>query len=381
MLSVVREVKRGGFAREVRNMSSHDPTKPDGDPFGPPAVSTLLRCAALSALGLIAIGPVPSRAEPPKDATPQQTRKAVERGLDFLQKDAAKWRKDRECSTCHHGTMTVWALAEAKSQGYDVAAETLADVAKWTKDRLLERIDLPRDTRPGWSMVNTPAIYLSVMALCVPKQDAVSADELKRIAAHLLRHQEADGSWAWSSAPPANRPPPHFESDEVATLLAYTALGPQVPADPKEKSDVRDAREKAAAWLAKTEPTDTTQAAALRLLVKVRAGEPAKTLQAEIEKFIGRQNKDGGWGEVKDAASDAYATGQALYVLSLAGVKNDRAEVRRAVTFLVDTQKDDGSWPMKRRGHPGVTPSDNVVPITYFGSAWATLGLTRSVPK
>src|SRR5207249_1889071 len=136
----------------------------------------------------------------------------------------------------------------------------------------LDRIDLPRDKRPGWSMVNTPALYLSMMALSVPKQDAVTAEELKKIAGHLLRHQEEDGSWAWSSAPPKNRPPPHFESDEVATLLAYIALGPHVPADSKEKSDVRDAREKAAAWLAKQKPTDTTQAAALRLLMKARAG-------------------------------------------------------------------------------------------------------------
>ena len=56
-------------------------------------------------------------------------------------------------------------------------------------------------------------------------------------------------------------------------------------------------------------------------------------------------------------------------MLSLAGVKTDREEVRRAVTLLVDTQKEDGSWPMTRRGHPGVTPSANVVPVTYFGSA------------
>jgi len=70
-----------------------------------------------------------------------------------------------------------------------------------------------------------------------------------------------------------------------------------------------------------------------------------------------------------------------LYVLSLAGEKNDRKEVRRAVTFLVDRQKEDGSWPMVRRGHLGVTPSGFVVPITYLGSAWATLGLMRSVPK
>jgi squalene-hopene/tetraprenyl-beta-curcumene cyclase len=277
--------------------------------------------------------------------------------------------------------MTVWALAEAKSRGYELPAEALKDAAKWTKDRLLARIDLPRDKRPGWSMVNTPAIYLSVMAIAVPKQDAVTADELKRIGKHLLRHQEADGSWAWSSAPSKNRPPPVFESDEVATILAYIALGPQLPADPKEKSDVRDARDNADAWLAKQKPNDTTQAAALRLLMKARAGVPAKELQTEIDRFIGRRNKDGGWGQLKEAPSDAYATGQALYVLNLVGVKPDRAEVKRAVTFLVEAQKEDGSWPITPRSHPDATPAKNAVPITYFGSAWGTLGLLRSVSK
>jgi squalene-hopene/tetraprenyl-beta-curcumene cyclase len=254
-------------------------------------------------------------------------------------------------------------------------------MVKWTKDRLLARIDLPRDTRPGWSMVNTPALYLSLLAQSVPKQEAVSAGELKQIAGHLLRHQEADGAWAWSSAPPKNRPPPFFESDEVATLLAFVALSPQVPADPKEKSGARDARDKAAAWLAKTKPSDTTQAAALRLLRRTRAGEPARALQPAMDDLLGRQNKDGGWGQLRSAPSDAYATGQALYVLSLAGVKNDRAEVRRAVGFLAAAQKEDGSWPMTPRAHPGATPATNPVPITYLGSAWATLGLMRSSPR
>lgn len=336
----------------------------------------------LFALCVLAVTVGSVQSDPPKvETTLPQARTAAERGLEFLKKDAAKWRAERKCATCHHGTMTVWALTEAKQQGYKVEAETVAEMVKWTKDRLLERIDLPRDKRPGWSMVSTPAIYLSVMALSVPNQDAVSADELKRIAGHLLRHQETDGSWAWSSAPAKNRPPPFFESDEVATMLAYLALGPQVPADPKGTSEVRDAREKAAAWLAKTKSNDTTQAAALRLLVKVRAGAPAKILQSEMDQFLGRQNKDGGWGQLKEAPSDAYATGQALYVLNLAGVKSDRVEVRRALTFLVNTQKEDGSWPMVARSHPGATPAKNLVPITYFGSAWATLGLMRSVSK
>jgi squalene-hopene/tetraprenyl-beta-curcumene cyclase len=230
-------------------------------------------------------------------------------------------------------------------------------------------------------MVNTPAMYLSVAAAALPGQEAVSADELKRIAGHLLKHQEADGSWSWASAPAKNRPPPVFESDEGATLLGYAALGPRVPADKGTKSDVRDAHGRAAAWLAKTDPSDTTQAAAFRLLVKALAREPADALRPGIDVLLARQNPDGGWGQLRTAASDAYATGQVLYVLSLAGVGNDRPEVRRAVTFLVTTQREDGSWPMTPRSHPGATPAGNIVPITYFGSAWATLGLVRTVPR
>lgn len=348
----------------------------------------LLKSVGIGILLTLAIAVQSAHSEKPKEpdiavpiAFAQKGRGAAERGLAFLQQDAVKWRKERQCATCHHGVMTVWALNEAKSQGYAVASEALAENAKWTKDRLLDKIDKPRDTRPGWSMVSTPALYLSLMDLTVSKQESVSPDELKRIAGHLLRHQETDGSWSWASAPAQNRPPPFFESDEMTTLLGFMALGPQVPADSAEKSEAREAREKAATWLAKNAPNDTTQAAAFRLLLRVRTGDSAKDLQPEIDRFLDRQNKDGGWGQLKDLPSDAYATGQALYVLSLAGVKRDRPEVERGVAFLVANQKEDGSWPMKSRAHPEAKPSTNPVPITYFGSTWATLGLMRSVPK
>jgi len=255
--------------------------------------------------------------------------------------------------------------------GYDVPADTLADAVKWTKTRL-DRIDLPRDPRPGWSTLSTPALYLAVMAVAVPKQDAVTADELKRIAGHLARHQEADGSWAWSSAPAQNRPPPVFESDEIATRWAMVALA---------KADTGEARAKGAAWLTKTKPSDTTQALAVRLLEAALTGDPARGLKPLTDQVLGRQNADGGWGQLAGAASDGYATGQVLYALALARVPSDRAEVRRGVAFLVRTQKDDGSWPMTPRANPGAHPAKNPVPITYFGSAWATLGLMRSVPK
>ena len=336
----------------------------------------------VTACCFLAIGFAPALANKPgSKETPDPARTAAQRGLTFLIDDAAKWRSDRKCASCHHGTMTVWALSEAKSRGFAVTKETLADMANWTKERLKD-IDKARDKRPGWSMVNTPAVYLAVMAMTLPKQEALSSDELKKIAGHLVRHQENDGSWAWSSAPAKNRPPPVFESDEVVTLLAYMALGPHDSGDPKDKSDPHIAREKGVAWLGKNKPSETsTQASGLRLLRDVRAGKSAKELEPGIDHFFGLQNKDGGWGQDKGFKSDAFATGQALYFLSEAGVKKDRPEIQRGVGFLVGSQKKDGSWPMTSRAHPGEKPFTNPVPITYFGSAWATMGLMRSVPK
>jgi hypothetical protein len=345
----------------------------------------LLSSAAMAAIGVLTSAVGPAHADPEKASrreTPavEQTRQVVERAINFIEKDAAKWRADKKCASCHHGTMTVWALSEAKARGYPIKAETLADMAAWTKERLKD-IDKPRDTRPGFSMVNTPALYLAVMAQAVPEQAAVSADELKQVAGHLVRHQEVDGSWAWSAAPAKNRPPPVFESDEVATVMAHLALAPHVPADAKAKSDARDSREGASIWLMKAGRTETTQSLGIRLFRDVRAGVPSADLQPRIEYLLARQNKDGGWGQDKDLPSDAYGTGQALYFLSLAGVKPDRTELQRGVNFLVGTQKEDGSWPMKSRSHPGATPMTNPVPITYFGSAWATMGLVRVVVR
>jgi hypothetical protein len=81
-------------------------------------------------------------------ASTREARQSIERGLAFLEKDAVAWRKEHQCATCHHGTMTVWALGEAKSRGYAVDAETLADMTEWTKERM-QGLEKPRDTRRG----------------------------------------------------------------------------------------------------------------------------------------------------------------------------------------------------------------------------------------
>jgi squalene-hopene/tetraprenyl-beta-curcumene cyclase len=307
------------------------------------------------------------------DGPQQPAQTAIERGLAFLVKDAVTWRKERNCVTCHHGTMTIWALSEAKSQGYPVTAEILSDMVQWTKDRFAPRASGPPASQPG--VASVPQIYLGTMSQNLP---ILSRDEINRVAMHLAARQQEDG--AWELPPPPNGPPPTWESRETMALWALLAWEPYVPADTQEAAAARASREKTVAWLTKITPSDTVQSLTLRLLLDARRGAPAEQVQLAIDRILKRQDADGGWHQADDLHSDAYATGQALYALSFAGVIGDRPEIQRAVSFLAATQRDDGSWPMESRGHPGVKPYANQVPITYFGSAWAVLGLVRYVP-
>src|SRR6185295_14812734 len=109
-----------------------------------------------------------------------------------------------------------------------------------------------------------------------------------------------------------------------------------------------------------------------------------KGLQTTIDELLALQRDDGGWSQtVPEPKSDAFATGQTLYVLSLAGLTADRTEMKRGLDFLVATQKEDGSWPMISRSTPNGEPGSSklLTPITCAAGSWATLGLARLVPK
>ncbi|HMF18230.1 MAG TPA: hypothetical protein VKE98_13545 [Gemmataceae bacterium] len=146
----------------------------------------------------------------------------------------------------------------------------------------------------------------------------------------------------------------------------------------------RKALSKAIAWLDAAKPSDLHQDKVLKVLLGVRLAKPRKALQTTIDKLLALQRADGGWSQtVPELKSDAFATGQTLYVLSLAGFTAERPEIKRGMDFLVATQKADGSWPMISRSTPDGSPGSAklLTPINCAASSWATLGLTRLVPK
>src|SRR5207247_5569973 len=95
-----------------------------------------------------------------------------------------------------------------------------------------------------------------------------------------------------------------------------------------------------------------------------------------------------GWPQLPTLASDAYATGLALYALHEGGgLAVDHPAYQRGVEFLLRTQLADGSWFVASRSFPIVEYSKSGFPhgrsqfISASATCWATMALTLTTPS
>lgn len=346
----------------------------------------------------------------PEDAA----RRSVERSLPFLEKEGVAWIRERGCLSCHHVPFLLWSHQEARGRGLAIDPKKLAEWTAWSRrESLAQRVrvrlpetglealqadGLPDGThaklaplakKPG----STEAGFLKELAQSLSPEElaahqpalleqavrekgdgggidtlaglllggvygAVDAEFTASTRVHLGELQQADGSWKPGGQLFALKRTP-AEATEVTTMWAMLATGPS---------------EKALEIVRKAGPGATNEWLAARMVIEKRHGDPApfrKELQA-------RQNADGGWAWLHGGASDAFATGQVLYALSLAG-ERDADAVAKARKYLVETQGPDGSWAVD-----GLTakPRASKEPIyRYWGTAWAAIGLARTLPE
>jgi hypothetical protein len=345
-------------------------------------------CFALCVLGLYPSRPVLAEAPRPiPRATAQQVRQTVDRAIGYLQTESADWLKNRGCAACHHVPMPIWALGEADRHGYAIDKKYLAATVEsllGSKDKLLASKIFPNpadppDPRPQGRGLNMGLPLLAVAAQSLPSLTDGQKQSVRLIAEEIVKKQQPDGSWEFFAG---LRRPPINESQTTDAAWIITALQGQTGPDaPKSQ---REALTKAITWLDGAKHSDLHQDKVLRVLLGIRSGKPRKALQTTIDELLALQRADGGWSQtVPELKSDAFATGQTLYVLSLAGFTAEQPEIKRGIDFLVATQKPDGSWPMISRSTPNGEPGSSklLTPITCAASSWATLGLARLVPK
>lgn len=309
-----------------------------------------------------------------QDAAPKQTEvdATIDRGLGFLVKDALAWKEEHNCASCHHAALVVCAMREAQRFGRAVDEPVLADLTQWLAASGNGKFGLARPAGAP-NAASPKAMYFAFALGADPKRDAAAQDGLNLLLTTVKGEQTENGSWStW----PGTRPPIFGSSDESLTALATLALLPAAAAGDVE---AKAALDRGVKWLAETKTDDDPQSIALRVVLWIRLGRPAEEWEPLVRRIKDRQNVDGGWSQTPDLASDGWASGQALYALSYAGIKSNQAAILRGQAFLVRAQRTDGSWSMTSRptapGGPGAT---SLIPITGGGSAWAVLGLVRS---
>ena len=81
-------------------------------------------------------------------------------------------------------------------------------------------------------------------------------------------------------------------------------------------------------------------------------------------------------------ASDAYATGQALYAMNAAGESATSATYQKGTTYLLSTQREDGTWFVRSRAFGFQPYFDAGFPygtdqfISAAATAWAAIALS-----
>jgi hypothetical protein len=283
--------------------------------------------------------------------------------------------------------MPLWALSEADRQGYTIDKKFVADTTEsllGSKDKLMvSKIfpdpAAPPDPRPQGRGLNMGLPFLAVAAQSLSALKEGQKHSLKLIAEEIVKKQQPDGSWEFFAT--LRRPPINESQTTDAAWIIMALEGQAGPDAPKSQ---REALAKAVAWLDAAKRSDLHQDKVLKVLMGVRSAKPRKALHTTIDELLALQRSDGGWSQtVPELKSDAFATGQTLYVLSLAGFSAERPEIKRGIDFLVATQMPDGSWPMISRSTPDGSPGSakSLTPITCAASSWATLGLARLVPR
>ncbi|HEV8136389.1 MAG TPA: ankyrin repeat domain-containing protein [Pyrinomonadaceae bacterium] len=288
---------------------------------------------------------------------------AVTNSLALLAKQSNTFIRTAGCNSCHSQSLPSAALGQARDHG-------LTSIK--TFPQLPSTMTPPPEQLMDFIIVS-PSIAWELFDAGMNHQPRTQVTDA--IVRYLMASQTAEGTWR---IPESRRPPMNSGSFQTAALAIY-ALKNYAPET--EKPSCEKAISRSVAWLEKATPV-TNQDHAFRLLGLAWGGASASTIREEVKSLATLQRADGGWNQLPAMASDAYATGEALYALGSAGRMAITDPVfRKGVYYLLSTQAGDGSWHVTTRSiwlQPYLEsgfPYGRDQFISTAGTGWATLAL------
>jgi len=280
------------------------------------------------------------------------------------------------CISCHHNAMPALAAAIARRKGIEIddvrARKNVDDILTFFKS------NVPRmmlgDPAVGGEAVTAGYVQMAVAA------DGHPLDLPTATITHwLMARQMPDGRWLGNGV---NRPPSEYST---ISHTAVAAGGLKSYPLPGRKNEIAESLRRAQRWLLTAKPKSAEERA-MRLMGLVWTDAPRDRVTAAMKEIRDRQESSGGWSQFGRTPPDAYATGQALYALHVAGMRPTDDVYRKGVAFLLGTQYPDGAWLVKTHSFPVQRYFESGFPfgrhqwISAAGTSWATLAIAQTFP-
>jgi hypothetical protein len=176
--------------------------------------------------------------------------------------------------------------------------------------------------------------------------------------------------------------PPLSGNEIVYTALTIRGLVAYAP--PALRSEMQRRSGLARSFLLTAQPHDT-QDHAFKLLGLVWTNAAHEDIAVESAQLLALQRADGGWSQTPLMKTDAYATGQALYALRLAGTAPSTAPYKAGAQYLLRTQQVDGSWFVPTRGFGFQPFAEYGFPhgrsqfLSAAATSWAVIALAETM--
>ncbi len=334
-----------------------------------PAVEWARRYQDPAILPLFGLSPSQPAAQTTPAAARCTPREAIAKALAASQPAAANFLNTGGCVSCHADHLNGMAVSAAKplaiKADYELEARQ-ADSTATLRGSMEQQLFQIQDPSAGVDAMQYSLLQITAGNLA-PK---LSTDSLVH---HIAAMQRKEGDWPNYGAvrPPLEDGGFSHTAKGIRVLRLYPIAGRQAEFD--------DRVERAARWLEAAEPR-TTEDRTMQLLGIAWAGHKAPS--SRIQQLISKQRAGGGWAQTDNLASDAYATGEALWALHESGVAPSDPAYRSGVDYLLRTQQQTGEWHVVTRAlafqpyFQSGFPHDHDQWISQAGTAIATIALT-----
>lgn len=294
-----------------------------------------------------------------------RAREGAQRGLEFLARAAGEWQSRNNCYGCHVQAVTLEAMSVGRHHRYEVPRREL--------DAMLHgMLDISGGARgpSGLSVAGSPSHLIETAkafgaAAFAHYDERVGPDvrrELLEAAEALLGYQQGDGS-----------------VKEGYTLLPIAAGRTQATMQAAQAFRQAHARTADERWLPPLRKAETyLQSRATALsddpgaptqevnysligLMAAGVGPGERTARSLVRRIEELERPGGGWGFAREDAPHAFATGQTLYALRVAGMSDSSPSIARGTEWLLGHQDPGGGW-----SHAGFDKAE---------AMWGVLGL------